>query len=208
MSDSIVIRRAAPQDLDAVYEICLRTGHAGRDATALYCDPKLIGHIYAGPYIALSGLISFVAEDGQGLLGYAVGAADTAAYENRLEVEWWPGLRKSYVKPAGQPGSWTWDEDLIGNIHRPSGVPQTIVTRFPAHIHMNLLPRAQGRGLGTRLLDSWSAAARVRGVRAVHAGVSATNTGGLAFWTARGFLPLMNGPDSGTACTIWCGKVL
>ncbi|MHA7774051.1 GNAT family N-acetyltransferase [Roseibium sp. M-1] len=208
MSDTIVIRKADLRDLDAVYEICLQTGDAGRDASGLYDDPRLIGHIYAGPYVALPGLISFVAEDGMGLVGYAVGAANTAAYERRLEVDWWPVLRRRYARPSGSSGDWTQDERRIASIHRPSSVPADVVARFPAHIHMNLLPRARGRGLGSGLLEAWVDDARDKGVAAVHAGVSAVNSDGLAFWTARGFLPVKTQPDGGTSGTIWCGKVL
>jgi len=208
MGEAIVIRAAETSDADEIYRICLQTGDAGQDASSLYLDPRLIGHIYAGSYVALDGPICFVAEDEQGLLGYAVGVADTREYEQRLEREWWPDLRRRYPCPVGDPSGWTADEKRIWSIHNPAVVPEEVVIRFPAHIHMNLLQRAQGRGLGTRLFDSWLAAARTRGANAVHAGVSATNTGGLAFWTARGFLPLMKEPQGGTARTIWCGRLL
>jgi len=41
-----VIRPVSQADLDALYEICLRTGDAGEDATHLYSDPRLLGEIY------------------------------------------------------------------------------------------------------------------------------------------------------------------
>jgi GNAT superfamily N-acetyltransferase len=208
MVEAIVIRPAGTGDMDEVYEICLKTGDAGLDATALYLDPDLIGHIYAGPYVLLDGSISFVAEDEDGLLGYAVGAADTRDHEGRLERDWWPVLRKRYPSPSTDRSAWSDDDKLIWSIYNPTPDPEVVTSQFPAHIHMNLLPRARGRGLGTKLLACWSAAARSRGVSAVHAGVSADNKAGLAFWTARGFIPVMQEPEGGTARTIWCGKVL
>src|SRR5665213_4601378 len=45
--DMTDIRPYRADDLAALYEICLKTGDSGKDATALYDDPKLIGHVYA-----------------------------------------------------------------------------------------------------------------------------------------------------------------
>ncbi|MCK7610909.1 GNAT family N-acetyltransferase [Roseibium sediminicola] len=206
MSDTVTIRPAEPRDLHAVYAVCLKTGDAGRDATEQYDDPDLIGHIYAGPYVIMGGLVSFVAEDSDGIVGYAVGAADTRGFEEQLEQDWWPSFRKYYPEPTGDPASWTMDERRIWSIHHPSHVPEEIVQAYPAHIHMNLLPRAQGKGIGSRLLEAWLAEARRCGAGAVHAGVSAVNSAGLAFWTSRGFEPVATVPDSGSRGTIWCGR--
>jgi GNAT superfamily N-acetyltransferase len=205
MNDAVQLRFAEFRDLEAVYEICLKTGDAGRDATGLYRDSRLIGHIYAGPYLALGGFIGVVAEDRDGVLGYAVGATDTRACERRLEREWWPSLRQRYPAPSGEPGGWSPDERRIRTIHHPAEVPDCVVETYPAHIHMNLLPRAQGQGVGSRLLAAWSAEAQRQAASSVHAGVNARNKAGLAFWKARGFEPIGAVPDNGT---IWCGRHL
>jgi len=208
VKETALIRPAAPSDLHAVYDICLKTGDAGRDATDQYDDPDLIGHVYAGPYVVMDGLISFVAEDDEGILGYAVGAADTRGFEEQLERDWWPFVRQNYPEPTGDPTSWTMDQRRIWSIHHPAVVPEEIVQDYPAHIHMNLLPRAQGRGIGSRLLDAWLNEAQRQGVSSVHAGVSAVNEAGLAFWTARGFEPVKSVRDSGSRGTIWCGRYI
>ncbi|ASP36365.1 GNAT family N-acetyltransferase [Labrenzia sp. VG12] len=206
MTQNIQIRPAESRDLEAVYSICLKTGDAGRDATALYRDPKLVGHIYAAPYVALDGAVSHVAEDDLGVLGYAVGATDTRAFEQRLERDWWPALRLQYPEVADSAVGEMQDALRIRSIHHPVPAPDDIVCRFPAHIHMNLLPRARGKGVGSRLLEAWLAQARSRNATAVHAGVSAVNKAGLAFWTARGFEPVLEAPESGSRGTIWCGR--
>src|SRR5580700_2330225 len=90
------IRPYRPSDLDELYRICLLTGDAGQDATPLYQDPRLLGHIFAAPYGILEPSLAFVAEDAVGVGGYIVGALDTQAFEARLESEWWPGLRGRY----------------------------------------------------------------------------------------------------------------
>jgi ribosomal protein S18 acetylase RimI-like enzyme len=95
------LRAYRPADHDAVYDICVRTGAAGEDATPLLRDPPLLGHIYAGPYLELAPELAFVVEDDDGVAGYILGAADTAEFEDRLERDWWPELRRRY--PTHRP---------------------------------------------------------------------------------------------------------
>ncbi|HEY2481999.1 MAG TPA: hypothetical protein VGI30_07370, partial [Caulobacteraceae bacterium] len=74
------IRPCQPGDLEAVYRICLATGDNGGDATHLYADAKLIGHIYAAPYVLFSPECGLVVEDGAGVGGYVLGALDTGDF--------------------------------------------------------------------------------------------------------------------------------
>ncbi|QFT33510.1 GNAT family N-acetyltransferase [Roseibium porphyridii] len=208
MTKLAVIRAARKSDTNAVNSICLRTGNAGKDATSLYQDPDLIGLIYAAPYLFGDDALCLVAEDEEGVLGYVAGATDSRSFEHHLEMNWWPELRKRYAEPQGDPAKWTPDDKRINFIHHPRPVPGDIVLAYPAHIHMNLLPQAQGRGIGSQLLASWVASATEKGVRAVHAGVSAANQAGLNFWTARGFDPVREDPHGGSLGTIWCGRIL
>src|SRR5690606_19699698 len=76
----VKLRPVLPADIDALYEICLVTGDAGADASALYTDPRLLGQIYAAPYAALEPAHTLVAEDAEGVAGYLVGTHDTAAF--------------------------------------------------------------------------------------------------------------------------------
>ncbi len=208
MTKLAVIRAAKKSDMNAVRSICLRTGNAGKDATSLYQNPDLIGLIYAAPYLFADEAICFVAEDEEGVLGYVAGATDSRSFERHLELNWWPQLRKQYAEPQGDPAMWTPDDHRINFFHHPRPVPADIVQAYPAHIHMNLLPQAQGRGIGSQLLESWWASAEEKSVRAVHAGVSAANEAGLKFWTARGFEPVREDPQGGSRGTVWCGRIL
>ena len=53
------LRPALPADEAALYEVCLKTGDGGQDATALYTDPRALGNIYVGPYLALEPSLAF-----------------------------------------------------------------------------------------------------------------------------------------------------
>jgi len=202
------IRKARLGDLDQIYAISLLTGDAGKDATRLYEDGQLIGHIYSAPYIVLSLKTSFVVEDDEGVAGYIVGPHDTAAFEARLEREWWPALRARYEEPQGDLAGWNADERRIHTIHHPEPAFAPRVAAFPAHIHMNLLPRLQGQGLGTRLLDLWISTAREAGVKGVYLGANAENVSGQRFWASRGFERLAPPLVAPTDRSVWFGQYL
>jgi GNAT superfamily N-acetyltransferase len=196
----VTLRPYRPDDLNALYAICLKTGDASKDATPLHSDPQLIGHIYSAPYGVLEPENVFVAEDADGVAGYIVGTYDTDRFNARLEVEWFPALRARYTHAEGMTPA---DRQRIAAIMRPDRSPTGIVARYPAHIHMNLLERLRGRKVGTQLLQRWVVQARSAGVTGIHLGASATNAGGIAFWTRSGFVPLRKDPGA-----VWFGMDL
>lgn len=191
-------------DLDSLYAISLATGHVGGDASALYTDGRMIGHIYSAPYACLCPELAFVAEDGDGVGGFILGCADTRAFEDRLERDWWPGLRARYPDPGHSPlPGWTADQRRAGMIHHPRRAPEAVAAAYPAHLHMNLLPRLQGRGIGPALLGLWLGAAAGFGVTGVHAVPNPQNLRAIRFWETNGFRRLEAG-----AAGVWLGLQL
>lgn len=182
------IRGYRPDDLDALYAVSLATGLAGGDAAALYRDPRLIGHVYVGPYAALLPELVLVAEDGEGVAGYILGALDTRSFEDRQEAEWWPALRVAYQDPAGTPADRrTADQQRCHRIHHPLRMPGDLLREYPSHLHINLLPRLQGRGVGRVLVGRWLGLAAGHGSTGAHLGVNAANGRAVGFYRALGF---------------------
>jgi GNAT superfamily N-acetyltransferase len=191
-----------------LYSISAATGHMGGDASHLYINPELMGLIYSAPYAVLEPSLVLLALDEQGVAGFALGVLDTASWEDRLEQEWWPALRAKYPDPSTPLVSeWTPDQRRAHMIHHPARVPQEIRRPYPAHLHVNLLPRIQGTGVGPRLLQAWLEHAELRDTQGVHVGVNRHNERAIRFWDRAGFaqLALMN-PEPGR--TVWMGKDL
>ncbi len=191
----MIIRGYRSGDLGDLYRICLQTGDHGTDATAQFRDPDLLGHVYAAPYGLFEPSLAVVAEDRAGVGGYCLGALDSRAFEQRTEEQWWPRLRLRYVEPdVADRGRWTRDEQIAYLIHHPWRTDGELMADFPSHLHIDLLPRLQGRGTGRRLVGMQLAALRDQGSLGVHLHVNAGNQRALGFYHHLGFTQLRDGP--------------
>lgn len=195
------IRGVQPDDLDALYEICLRTGAAGDDATHLVHDSRLFGELFAAPYALLEPEHAFVLDDGSGqAVGYVLGALDTVAFEAACEERWWPALRERHPE---RPDGTSLDDLLVHLLHHRSLPDAEVLRAHPSHLHIDLLPQVQRAGWGRRLLDVLFAALRTDGSPGVHWGVSTRNERALAFYRHLGFAELR-----GDAVTVTFGARL
>ena len=182
------LRAYLPGDLPAMSRICLLTGDAGHDATPLYRDPELLAHVYCGPYPTADPSLSVVVADDEGVAGYLVGTADSAAFAAWQDEHWWPALRARY--PLG-PDDGTADHRLVRLIHHPPH--EAAPAGYPAHLHIDLLPRRQGQGWGRRLIEAFATTLAQRGVPGLHLRIDPRNTAALAFYLRLGFTELGDG---------------
>jgi GNAT superfamily N-acetyltransferase len=193
-SPEMLIRPVEPGDLDALYEVCLRTGDAGEDASSRFLDPRLLGEVYVGPYLMMPSGIGFTAVEVGVPSGYVLAAVDTRRFEAECEAEWWPALRKRYPRQATDDPS-TDDTEIIALIHDPESPPDEVVARYPAHLHIDLLPVLQRRGVGREMMGRLLDELRARGVPGVHLGVDARNQRAVGFYEHLGFTHLDDSDD-------------
>ncbi|HTH48282.1 MAG TPA: GNAT family N-acetyltransferase [Candidatus Limnocylindria bacterium] len=185
-----VVRPFRPGDEAAAGSVCLRTADAGGDATGLYDDPALPGHLYVGPYLALEPALAFVLEDDQGICGYTLAALDSRRFYGRFEQEWLPPLRAIYPAPKGDPAGWSVSDGVRAQFHAPDIFWPEPYAEYPSHLHIDLLPRAQGQGNGRVLMDTLLAELRRLGSPGVHLGMHVTNGRAFHFYTRLGFREL------------------
>ncbi|HTW10899.1 MAG TPA: GNAT family N-acetyltransferase [Acidimicrobiales bacterium] len=187
-------------DWDAIYDICLRTGDDGVDASDQYQDPTLLGDVYAGPYLFLEPDLAFVLDPaGAGPVGYVLGTSDTRRFVAEYGARWVPVRSRS--QPPAQPA--TPDDELLVTYHRPERMLGPAADLYPAHLHIDILPAYQGHGGGRRLVEAFCAAAARAGAPGVHVGVSPTNTKAHGFYERVGFRRLA--VDEGSA-TLFFGR--
>ncbi|WP_336755956.1 GNAT family N-acetyltransferase [Pantoea sp. USHLN298] len=188
MANQGVIRPATPADYPALYRICLETADAGGDARALYSDPDYPGQRFAVPYARFAPDFAFVLESAGEVVGYVVAAPDTRAFEAQLETQWWPLLQQHYQQRRADAPL---DDKILDAIRHPDRAADALVTQWPAHLHINLLPAAQKGGWGRKMIEHELAALRAAGVSGVHLGVSLQNEQVCAFYQRMGFTPIM-----------------
>lgn len=185
----IGIRPFRSGDEDALYEVCLRTGDAGQDATGLYDDPRLLGEVYVGPYLRFAPELAWVYADGDDVArAYVLGVTDTRAFEELLEERWWPALRARY--PLASAPANPRDRDIVEYLHAPARRSPELVTQYPAHLHIDLVPEVQGGGRGGAMMRTLLEALTAARIPGVHLGVGRNNERAVGFYTHLGFTPV------------------
>ena len=179
--------------LDTVFEKATNDGIWHDDIAPLSVDSRcqLIGriveHLKTSPQYTISNLISTSLRQ----LTKSFPVSD--AFHEWSEAQWFPPLRARYPLPS--LGDATPDAHLIRLLHQ--GYPLTeIAQRYPAHLHIDLLPTAHGRGWGRKLTEHFLAHLRARGVPALHLGVSRANRRAVGFYETLGFHPVQELPDT------------
>ncbi|MCK9793616.1 GNAT family N-acetyltransferase [Isoptericola sp. 4D.3] len=208
-----VIRTYRATDRAAVAEVCVRTAAGGSDARGLYSDDLLMPEVFALPYVDYAPELAFVVvrpndgpdaatdpaddvlrvDDGR-LTGYVIGVPDTRAFVSWWEREWGPGFAARHPEPGPAPSGREpgFPEPALLDAGKDPGrmvrgLTDDELDRYPAHLHIDLLPENQGRGLGRKLMDTLRAALAERGVPGVHLGMDPNNSRARAFYDRYGF---------------------
>lgn len=206
--NDFALRDARPGDEPGAYHVCLKTGDFGQDGEPFYReDPDALGRIFVGPYLAFEPELAVILEDAGGVCGYALGAFDSRAFYERYEREWRPRLAAQFPMPAGDPAGWTRVQQAHVWYHRPDYFTPEPYAAYPSHLHIDLLPRAQGRGWGRRMLEEVMRRLRERGSPGAHLGVSLLNTPAMGFYRKLGFKDLVQVGEGRDGC-LYLGRAL
>ena len=204
--NSRLIRLARPGDERGAYHVCLKTGDNGRDGEPLYGDdPDALARIFVGPYLAFEPELSLVLEDDHGICGYALAALDSRRFYARYEAEWRPALCARFPDPQGDPAGWTPAQHVHYAYHHPSYFCPEPYHLYPSHVHIDLLPRAQGCGHGRRMMEQLMSALAQCGSPGAHLGVGALNTRAIGFYQRLGFEVLLR-VDSRSGASVYMGR--
>jgi ribosomal protein S18 acetylase RimI-like enzyme len=194
------LRRAQPKDRAAAYRVCLLTGDSGRDATHLHQDPDALGNVYVGAYLAFEPDFAFVLEDAEGVCGYTLGALDSRRFYQRYRETWLPPLRAQRPAPQGDRAAWTRDQQLWHLYHQPDIFLPAEEAVHPSHLHIDLLPRAQGRGIGGEMMRVLLGELARHGSPGVHLAMAIDNHRAAAFYAKLGFHELSRNADTLYLC--------
>jgi ribosomal protein S18 acetylase RimI-like enzyme len=183
MQADLFIRPAQLKDLPSIYKICLETGANGKDATGLLSDDTLLGQFFAAPYIHYDISTCFVIDHNGFAVGYVIGVKDTNHFNEWMNSKWLPTLQSAYPK---KEGALPLEDHIVRSIH--SGVKnQPYNDTYPSHLHIDILPIAQGKGFGRTLIETLIKRLKEMDSSGLHLGVGAENQNAISFYHKIGF---------------------
>jgi ribosomal protein S18 acetylase RimI-like enzyme len=208
MSEAFRIRDYRSGDEAAAFYVCMKTGDHGGDGEPFFReDPDALGRIYVDPYLRFEPELALMLEDDEGVCGYALAARDTKGFYDRYERELRPVLMKEFPDPDGPAESWGRVEETYHLYHHPDYFSPEPYEQFPAHLHIDLLPRAQGGGHGRKMIEELLSRLRRLKLPGVHLGMSGVNHAAYGFYRHLGFSELIR-VGEGADESIYLGMTL
>lgn len=178
------IRTYQLKDREQVKKICLNTGADMPSKGEAFDDAMLQSFCYY--YIEQEPENCFVAADERDdAVGYVICAADFDTWEQRFNELYLSVTANDIAKIIGR---------TTIDILRPFS------KEYPAHLHIDISPDYQKKGLGKKLIDALIEHLKSRGVRGLLLNVSADNESGIGFYKKYGFTELKRGDVEVVMC--------
>lgn len=190
------IRPYRSSDRRAVREVCYLTGYMGEPAEWMWRDQESFSDIFTGYWTDRESEHALVAELDGAVVGYLLGCIDSRRVWNAGKLV----ARHGFVRGiAFRPGTsrmfWRMIKDGIGDSIKHRLPPPTYYdARWPAHLHIDLLPVCRRGGVGSALVGRWLDSLRLAHVAGCHLQTMAENTSAIAFFERMGFAKL-GSPD-------------
>jgi ribosomal protein S18 acetylase RimI-like enzyme len=185
----VVIRPYEARDRERVRHICFVTGFMGRPVEWLWRDEASFADLFSGWWTDHEPESALVAElDGE-VAGYLLGCIDSRRVAEPVGLMAHHLFRRGLlVRPGTARVLWRLLGDAAVGAARHDLPAATVHdTRWPAHLHIDLLLRCRGRGVGRALVRRWLDRLQAQGVAGCHLETMAENTGAVAFFEAMGF---------------------
>ncbi|KAF2477768.1 GCN5-related N-acetyltransferas-like protein [Lindgomyces ingoldianus] len=192
-------------DLDACLHIFFATIDKGVD----FEPARTIGsYVWCRPYLLLSPETCVVLDDGSGqAVGYIIGTESTSTFVKKWRNEYIPTLDPTFVPRPDEPNEDDPNEPKIlkyvrravydpeGNLLQKSA--PTLLKQYPAHFHIDILPKYQNKGYGLKLMATFLNKIKDLGAGGVHLGMVAENRDARRFYERSGFRLFGEVMDSG-----------
>lgn len=176
----IRIRPLRETDIPAVEHICLATAAPAQRKSACERENTLL--LYNRCYTRTERDFCFVAADAADCAkGYILCAPDLARYRAAFAERELKEIRRLSIFRA---------------IHARGALRMQapFANEYPAHLHIDLLPEIQSRGIGSQLMQTLKEKLAKSGVPGIFLCVSSDNTRAVAFYKKHGFTVLRTLP--------------
>jgi GNAT superfamily N-acetyltransferase len=188
--EEVVIRPYEPGDRSAVRRICFATGYMGEPEWQ-WRDAESFADLFSSYYTDAEPESILVAERAGAVEGYLLGCVDSRRAWRETDI--FGGLlRRRLIALRPSTAGFVWRAFLdvaVDGVRRRLPPPAVHDERWPAHLHVNLLPAIRGGGVGGALLRSWLGRLDDLGVAGCHLQTLAENERAIAAFRSVGFRP-------------------
>jgi ribosomal protein S18 acetylase RimI-like enzyme len=178
-------------DRAAVRAVCFRTGYMGDPVDWMWRDEASFADMFSRYYTDREPESAFVVEVDGRVAGYLLGCVDSTRASNPGAVA---GRHVLLRGIAFRPGTARVIWRTVGDAARDLATRRVRLRdleltdpRWPAHLHIDLLPEARGRGAGRLLVGAWLDRLRDLGVPGCALQTMSENAGAIEFFSAVGF---------------------
>jgi GNAT superfamily N-acetyltransferase len=184
---TVGVRRYAPADREAVRDISFMTGLMGEPVGAFWRHRESWADVWTSYYTDREPGSLFVATIGDDVVGYLAGCVDTATMRPTTDERLVAAIRRHWL--FFRPGTAGFlIRAMLDGIRDEGGARGELVDpRWPAHLHIDLLPVARGIGLGRALMEPWLRQLSDVGSPGCHLATLSENSRAHAFFERAGF---------------------
>lgn len=197
----ITVRPYERKDRQGVIEILYRTGYMGEDATSYFDDKYLFGLLFGFFYLDYEPDSCFVSIDHvtNELVGYILCSLNTRVQSRDFQKKMIPKiLTRAFIYT-----SWRYRQSFrvllyLRRLNQNNPVPPNeneILNEYPAHLHINVLPKYHRQGVGTKLIDKLEEYLENEKCIGIHLWTSERNKKAIQFYLKKEFKLLYTSPS-------------
>ena len=185
----VIIRPYEPGDRAHVRHVCHVTGYMGEPVDWLWRDVDSFADLFTAYYTDDEPQSALVAESGGVVAGYLLGCVDSRRAWSPTIIFGRHLLRRGIgFRPGTARVVWrSLCDVIVDGLHRRMPPVSVHDDRWPAHVHIDLLPSIRNQGVGADLMHRWLDTLRGSGVPGCHLETLGENHGGISFFESMGF---------------------
>jgi ribosomal protein S18 acetylase RimI-like enzyme len=185
----ISIRQYEPKDRPGVRRVCYETGFMGEPAEWMWRDEESFADMFTGYWTDREAECARVAVLDGDVVGYLLGCMDSRKVWNAGKTFAHHAFgRRLILKPGTAGVMWRMVGDgIVDSLKHRLPATTYYDERWPAHLHIDLMPVCRHKGVGESLVKGWFETLRQANVPGCHLQTMAENTRAISFFEKMGF---------------------